>query len=140
MDHYHVLATCHLPPFPVCQNSVTNALWKELLKINTAYLIDRLCSFKRSSCHSALVTLFWQRGKGGKWQVIWCLRRPQIIHYVGSLCISAIWLFNFFLVKRTLKQELQVQETSAKKDWDKFFAQSQFYFWKLCAGKWPQNL
>ena len=61
-----------------------------------------------------------QKGKVGKWQVIWCLRRPQIIHDVGSLYISTMWLFNFFLVKRTLKQELQVKETSGKKDQGEF--------------------
>ena len=67
-----------------------------------------------------MVALFWQTGKGGEWQVIWCLRRPQIIHDVGSLCISTMWLFNFFLVKRTLKQELQVKETSGKRDRGEF--------------------
>ena len=65
---------------------------------------------------STVVALFWQIWKGGKWQVIWCLRRPQIIHDVGSLCMSTMWLFNFFLVKRTLTQELQVKETSGKRD------------------------
>ena len=45
-----------------------------------------------------------------------CLRRPQIIHDVGFLRISTLWLFNFFLVKRTSKQELQVKETSGKRD------------------------
>ena len=62
------------------------------------------------------VALFWQTGKGGKWQVIWCLRRPQLIHDVGSLCISTMWSFNFFLVKRALKQELHMKETSGKRD------------------------
>ena len=42
------------------------------------------------------------------------------IHDFGSLCISTRWLFNFFLVKRTLKQELQVKETSGKRDQGKF--------------------
>ena len=37
-------------------------------------------------------------GQGCEW---------QIIHDGGSLCISMMWLFNFFLVERTLKQELQ---------------------------------
>ena len=32
-----------------------------------------------------------------------------------------MWLFNFFLVKRTLKQELQVKETSGKRDQGKFY-------------------
>ena len=31
-----------------------------------------------------------------------------------------MWLFNFFLVKRTLKQELQVKETSGKRDRGEF--------------------
>ena len=65
---------------------------------------------------ATVVALFWQTGKGGEWQVIWCLRRPQIIHDVGSLCFSTMWLFNIFLVKRTLKEELQVKETNGKKD------------------------
>ena len=69
---------------------------------------------------ATVVALFWQTGKGGKWQVIWCLRRPQLIHDVGSLCISTMWLFNFFLVKRTLRQELQVKETSGKRDRGEF--------------------
>ena len=29
-----------------------------------------------------MVAIFWQTGKDGEWQVIWCLRRPQIIHDV----------------------------------------------------------
>ena len=69
---------------------------------------------------ATVVALFWQTGKGGEWQVIWCLRRPQIIHNVGSLCISTMWLFYFFLVKITLKQELQVKETSGKRDQGEF--------------------
>ena len=64
--------------------------------------------------------LFWQTGKGGEVQVTWWLRRPQIIYDDGSLCIFTMWLFNFFLVKRTLKQELKVKETSGKRDWDEF--------------------
>ena len=67
-----------------------------------------------------MVLLFWQTGKGGEEQVICCLRRPKIIHDVGSLCVSTMLLFNFFLVKRTLKQELQVKETSGKRDWGEF--------------------
>ena len=69
---------------------------------------------------ATVVAQFWQKGKGGEWQVIWCLRRPHIIHYVGSLCIFTMWLFNFFLVKRTLRQELQVKETSGKRDRGEF--------------------
>ena len=51
------------------------------------------CSF-----HSAVVALFWQTGQGCEW---------QIIHDVGPLCISTMWLNNFFFVERTLKQELK---------------------------------
>ena len=65
---------------------------------------------------ATVVALFWQTGKGAKWQVSWCLRRPQIIQDVGSVCISTKWLFNFFLVKRNLKQELQVKETCGKRE------------------------
>ena len=67
-----------------------------------------------------MVALLWQTEKGGKWQVSWCLRRPQIVHDVGSVCISTMWLFNFFLGKRTLKQELQVKETRGKRDQGEF--------------------
>jgi hypothetical protein len=70
--------------------------------------------FYKKKVLATVVALFWQTGKGGKWQVIWCLRRPQIIHYVGSVCILTMWLFNFFLVKRNLQQELQVKETCGK--------------------------
>ena len=69
---------------------------------------------------ATVVALLWQTGKGGKWQVSWCLRRPQIVHDVGSVCISTMWLFNFFLGKRTLKQELQVKETRGKRDQGEF--------------------
>ena len=61
-----------------------------------------------------VAALFWQALQGGKWQVIWCLRRHHILHEVGSLCISRMWLFNFFLLERTLKQELQGKDTSCK--------------------------
>ena len=44
----------------------------------------------------------------------------QIIHDIGSLCISTMWLFNFFLVEITLKQELQGKETSGKRDQGEF--------------------
>ena len=67
-----------------------------------------------------MVTLFWKTGKGVKWQVIWCLRRPQIIHNVRSLCISTMWLLNFFFVKRTFKQGLHVKDTSGKRERGKF--------------------
>ena len=67
---------------------------------------------------ATVVALFWQTGKGGKWQVGWCLRRPQIIQVVGSVCISTMWLFNFFLVKRNLKQELQVKETCGEREFN----------------------
>ena len=52
-----------------------------------------------------------KQGRGGKYQVIWCLMRHQIIHDVGALCVSTTWLFKFFLVDRTLKQKLQGKET-----------------------------
>ena len=85
--------------------------------------LDRLFLFE---ILATVFALFWQTGKGGKWKVIWCLRRPQIIHDVGSLCISTMWLFNFFLVKGTLKQELQVKETSGKRDQGEFYQHSLF--------------
>ena len=47
-------------------------------------------------------------------------QEAQEIPDFGSLCISTVWLFNFFLVKRTLKQELQVKETSGKRDRGEF--------------------
>ena len=49
--------------------------------------------------------------------MIW---RPQITNDVGSLCMSTMRLFNFFLVKRTLKLELLVKETSGKRDQGEF--------------------
>ena len=36
---------------------------------------------------ATVVALFWQTGKGGEWQVIWCLRRPQKFMILG-LCVS----------------------------------------------------
>ena len=42
------------------------------------------------------------------------------LHDFGPLCISTVWFLNFFLVKRTLKQELQVKEASGKRDRGKF--------------------
>ena len=36
---------------------------------------------------ATVVALFWQTGKGGEWQVIWCLRRPQKFMIFG-LCVS----------------------------------------------------
>ena len=56
---------------------------------------------------ASVVTLLWQTGQGGKWQVIWCFGSQQKAHDVGLLCMSTMWLFNFFLLKRALKQELQ---------------------------------
>ena len=42
-----------------------------------------------------VVTLFWQTGKGGEWQVNWCLRRPQEFMMLGlSLqfgCLTSSW-------------------------------------------------
>ena len=29
------------------------------------------------------VALFWQKGKGGQWQVSWCLRRPRSFMMLG---------------------------------------------------------
>ena len=57
------------------------------------------------------------------WQVASDLvpQEAQEIHDFGSLCISSMWLFNFFLVKRILKQELQVNETSGKRDQGIFY-------------------
>ena len=74
--------------------------------------LDRL--FFRSSCHKGCTVLANRKG----WRVAGELvpQEIQIIHDVGSLCISTMWLFNFFLVKRTLKQELQVKETHGKGD------------------------
>ena len=36
---------------------------------------------------ATVVALFWQKGMGGKWQVIWCLRRPHKFMILG-LCVS----------------------------------------------------
>ena len=80
--------------------------------------LDRLSFFKEVL--ATVVALFWQTGKGGEWQVIWCLMRSQIIHDVVSLCISTMWLLKFFLVKRTLKQELLVKEKSGKRNRGEF--------------------
>ena len=48
-----------------------------------------------------------KQGRVAKGQVIWYLASHGIVHDVGSLCISTMLLINFFLLKRTLKQELQ---------------------------------
>ena len=61
--------------------------------------------------------LFWQTGQGGEWQVILGLGSHQIIHDVGSLRISTMWLFNFFLLERTLKQELQKWQNRPRRIW-----------------------
>ena len=53
-------------------------------------------------------------GKQGRVAGELVLQEAEIIYDVGSLCISTMWLFNFFLVKRTLKQELHVKETHGK--------------------------
>ena len=47
-------------------------------------------------------------------------QEAQEIHDLGGFCTSTMWLFNFFLVKITLNQELQVKETSGKRDQGKF--------------------
>ena len=44
------------------------------------------------------------------------LKGHQIICNVGFLCLSMMRLFNFLLVERTLKQDLQRKETSGKRD------------------------
>ena len=36
---------------------------------------------------ATVVALFWQKVKGAKWQVIWCLRRPRKLMTLG-LCVS----------------------------------------------------
>jgi hypothetical protein len=36
---------------------------------------------------ATVVALFWKTGKGGEWQVIWCLRRPQKFMF---------WIFVYF--------------------------------------------
>ena len=56
---------------------------------------------------ATVVSLIWQTRQSGEWQVIWCFGSHQVIHDVESLCISLMWLFNFLLLERTLKQELQ---------------------------------
>ena len=78
---------------------------------------DRLFFF-RSSCHSGCTVLANREG----WQVAGELvpQEAHIIHDVGSVCISTMWLFNFFLVKRNLKQELQVKETCDKREFNQF--------------------
>ena len=53
-----------------------------------------------------MITLFWQTVQGGKWQVIWCLGSQQIIQDGWSMCISTMMFLNFFLLEKTLKQEL----------------------------------
>ena len=39
---------------------------------------------------ATMVALFWQTGKGDEWQVIWYLRRSQIIHDLGDF----VYLYN----------------------------------------------
>ena len=70
--------------------------------------------FFLSSCHRGCTALANREG----WRVAGELvpQDAQIIHDVGSLCISTMRWFNFFLVKITLKQELQVKETHSKGD------------------------
>ena len=60
----------------------------------TNMYLDRLDFLK---VLATLVTLFWQTGQRGGWQVIWCHGSHQIVHDVRCLCISTIWLFNFVL-------------------------------------------
>ena len=63
---------------------------------------------------NTVVALCWRAGQGGEWQEIWFLRRHQMMYDVRSLFISTLLLVNFFLEKRTLKQERQGKETSGK--------------------------
>ena len=44
----------------------------------------------RQAVLATVVALFWQTGKIDEWQVIWCLRRPQIIPDVGGF----VYLYN----------------------------------------------
>ena len=62
-----------------------------------------------------MAALLWPIGQGGEWQVNWSLWKHNIIYDVKSL-----WLFNFFLLYRTLKQEPQGKEKSGKRDQEKF--------------------
>ena len=69
-----------------------------------------MCLDRRDFLDKVLATVFtliWQTRQSGEWQVIWCFGSHQVIHDVGSLCFSLMWLFNFLLLERTLKQELQ---------------------------------
>ena len=70
----------------------------------TTICLDRLDFFLKLL--ATVVTLFWQTGQVGEWQVIWCLGSQQIIHDVGSLCISTMLFLNIFLLGKTLKQGL----------------------------------
>ena len=63
-----------------------------------------------------VAALFLQTEQCDEWQVMWFLRGHHILHNVGSLCIFPLWLFNFYLLKTILKQELQGKETSDKRD------------------------
>ena len=42
---------------------------------------------------ATVVALFWQTGKGGEKQVIWCLRRPQMLDLCVSLQCGCLLLF-----------------------------------------------
>ena len=91
---------------------------KRLAPWTTNMCLDKLFFFVEVL--ATVVVLFWQTGRGGQWQVSWRIRRPHIIHDLKSLCISTMWMFNFFLVKRTLKQELPEKETRGKRDQGEF--------------------
>ena len=66
------------------------------------------------------------------WEIPWSSRAsprktpfiPPLLlgltHDVGSLCISMMWLLNFFLAEITLKQELQGKETIGKRNQGEF--------------------
>ena len=77
------------------QISVLQYFFLEMAQWTTNMCLDPLfCCFE---ILATVVALFLQTGKGGKWQVIWCLSRPQTIHDVGfcvSLqcgCLTSFW-------------------------------------------------
>ena len=47
--------------------------------------VERACYFFKEVL-ATVVALFWQTGKGGEWQVIWYLRRPQKF-MISGLCV-----------------------------------------------------
>ena len=58
--------------------------------LETAGSIDHQNVIRHAVFLEVLATgaaLFWQTGKGGEWQVSWCLRRPRSFMMLG-LCVS----------------------------------------------------